>query len=159
MFVGTVLWRVRAGEVSARAGWRVYALGLVVCELVLVVQLAGKGVDTSTADATSLRPVAISWLIAYALVGVVFGVRDRLVVPRLFVWVGLVSYSVYLLHPLVLDALGRAGGAIGTVVAALAITVAAATVSYVLVERPAVRLGRRWSHRVGARSTAPGASH
>ncbi|HVU71958.1 MAG TPA: acyltransferase [Mycobacteriales bacterium] len=159
MFVGTVLWRVRSGDVSERTGWRVYGLGFVACELVLIVQLAGKGVDTSTADATSLRPTAIAWLIAYGVVGGAFALRERLVVPRALVLAGLVSYSVYLMHPLVLDALGRAGGVVGTVVLALAITLSAATVSYVVVERPSVRVGRRWSRRVAARSTRPSASH
>ena len=159
MFVGTVLWRVRSGAVSARTGWRVLALGLVVCEAVLVVQLAGKGVDTSTADATSLRPVAVGWFIAYVLVGVTFAFRDRIAVPRVLVLAGLVSYSVYLLHPLVLDALGRVGGVGGTVVLTLLITLAAATVSYRVVERPAVRLGRWLSQRIAVRSTAPRTSH
>jgi peptidoglycan/LPS O-acetylase OafA/YrhL len=155
MFVGTALWRVRSGDVSPRTGWCVFGLGLFGCEAVLAVQLAGRGVDTSTADATSLRPVAVAWFIAYALVGVVFAVRDRLHVPRILVLTGLVSYSVYLLHPLVLDALRDVHGVLPNVALALAITLAAATVSYRLVERPAIRLGRALVRR----STRPVGSH
>jgi peptidoglycan/LPS O-acetylase OafA/YrhL len=147
MLVGTVLWRVRTGEVSARTGWRVYGAGLLTCQVVLLIQLAGRGVDTTTTDATSLRPVAVAWGAAYLLVGLVFATRQQLRVPRPLVLVGLVSYSTYLVHPLVIDGLGRVGGAVSTVVVSLALTLAAATVSYRLVERPAIALGRALTHR------------
>jgi peptidoglycan/LPS O-acetylase OafA/YrhL len=41
----------------------------------------------------------------------------------------------------------------------MVITITAATLSYVVVERPAVRLGRRWSRAADTHSTAARASH
>ncbi len=147
MFVGTVLWRVREGTVSHRSGWLVYAAGILGIEVALAVQVAGRGVDTSTPDVAGWRADALAWLAAYAVVGAVFALRDRWTPPRAIVRVGLVSYSAYLVHPLVLDTWGthRAASApvLVTILLTVVVTLALAAVSYRLVERPSVALGRR----------------
>lgn len=147
MFVGTVLYRVHTGEVSARTGWRVYALGALAAELVLVLRLTGR-TDASTGGTLTLGPMATAWGGAYAFVAVAFVLRTR-EVPRWLAWTGLVSYSVYLLHPLVMDAAGRLpGGAGPTLVGWVGLTLLAGAASYSLVEAPGVRAGRRLAGRL-----------
>jgi peptidoglycan/LPS O-acetylase OafA/YrhL len=89
--------------------------------------------------------------------GVGLLLRERRV-PQILAWLGMISYSVYLLHPLILDAfrdvptlhhaskglvvqLPLAAGLIGMVIAGSAVT-------YYLVEKPMQGLGhkvaRRW---------------
>jgi peptidoglycan/LPS O-acetylase OafA/YrhL len=82
--------------------------------------------------------------------------RERRV-PRFLAWLGMISFSVYLLHPLVLDAfrdvptlhhaskrlivqLPLAAGLIVVVIACSAVT-------YYLVEKPMQRLGHKVSQR------------
>lgn len=76
----------------------------------------------------------------------------RLLSSRPLLWIGLVSYSVYLWHAALLSKLSDLGaldslGRLGYTALALAVTLAVAAVSFYLVERPSLRLGRRLSHR------------
>ncbi|MDX6650227.1 MAG: hypothetical protein QOJ97_2178 [Solirubrobacteraceae bacterium] len=74
----------------------------------------------------------------------------RLLARRWLLWVGLVSYGVYLWHPFVYERLiawgwlpERAPGQIGRFAVGLALTLVVAAVSYYVVERPALKLKRR----------------
>jgi peptidoglycan/LPS O-acetylase OafA/YrhL len=58
---------------------------------------------------------------------------------------------VYLLHPLVLATVPRAGGAAGTTVVWIGLTLLLAEAAHRWVEQPAIRLGRR----LGSRSATP----
>lgn len=78
----------------------------------------------------------------------------RLLANRALLWVGLVSYSLYLWHPPILQRISEAGwqdtiGAGGAIAAALAISLAVAAASFYGIERWALRLGRRISGRRG----------
>jgi peptidoglycan/LPS O-acetylase OafA/YrhL len=86
----------------------------------------------------------LPWVLAYAFVFGSFVLR-ALPVPRALAWLGLVSYSVYLLHPLVLAMLDRVSGRPWPkLVAALAGTLLAAAVTHRAIEVPGQAFGRRW---------------
>jgi peptidoglycan/LPS O-acetylase OafA/YrhL len=85
-------------------------------------------------------------------------VRRLLAWPPLL-WAGLISYSLYLWHPalvskLVLSDFDEQHGAILATLVMLAGSFALAAVSFYLVERPALRLGRRLAS--GGRRETPG---
>lgn len=94
---------------------------------------------------------------AFLCLGMValFAFRDFPPSPakRLGVWLGDISYSVYLMHPFAQEALRRlAPGAEGPHPAlgfslGLALTLGLATLTHRFVERPAMALGRRWTAR------------
>lgn len=80
------------------------------------------------------------------------GLVRRLLANRVMLWIGLVSYALYLWHVAiivklielgVLDALGRPA----FIAAALGVSLIVAAASFYAVERPALRLGRRLSRR------------
>ena len=97
----------------------------------------------------------VQWTTSVLLAGATFGVGlavRRLRIPRWCAWLGVISYSVYLLHPLVFDAyrsvpvlhrkhtmpdqyLFFAG--------LLAVIIGLSALTYYLVEKPMQRLGRR----------------
>lgn len=91
------------------------------------------------------------------LLPAVFGDPDRGLVRRLLanralLWVGIVSYGLYLWHVALLRTMTDAGwlddlGLVWFGVAGLAISLIVAAASFYLIERPALRLGRRLSHR------------
>jgi peptidoglycan/LPS O-acetylase OafA/YrhL len=91
------------------------------------------------------------------LLPAVFGDPDRglvrkLLANRALLWIGLVSYGVYLWHVTVMSTLNDLGAfeALSSywyVVLALGLTLLVAAASFYAVERPSLRLGRRLSHR------------
>jgi peptidoglycan/LPS O-acetylase OafA/YrhL len=109
---------------------------------------------------------ASSVLLAAATFGVAMAARNRRI-PRAAAWLGVISYSVYLLHPLVFDAyrsvpaLHRTHAMpvqVALFAALAAVIVAVSAVTYYVIERPMQRLGRRVAgYATGAASGAPAA--
>jgi peptidoglycan/LPS O-acetylase OafA/YrhL len=110
----------------------------------------------------------VQWATSVLLAGATFGVGlavRRWRVPRWCAWLGMISYSVYLLHPLVFDAyrsvpvLHRKHTMPDQVLffaGLLAVIVALSALTYYLVEMPMQRLGRRVAARFPyATVTAP----
>lgn len=80
----------------------------------------------------------------------------RFRIPGALAWLGLISYSVYLLHPLILNAyrtfpvLHRAhpvGIEIALAAASYAVIIAVSAITHYGIEKPMQRLGRRLSRR------------
>ena len=99
----------------------------------------------------------VQWATSILLAGATFGLglaASGRRVPRWCAWLGVISFSVYLLHPLVFDAY-RSVPALhrshtlpvqGLMFAGcVAVIIGLSTVTYYLVERPMQRLGRRLS--------------
>jgi peptidoglycan/LPS O-acetylase OafA/YrhL len=117
--------------------------------------------DKLTPENWTLRTVSthvLQGVFAFALLlPAVFGDPDRgfvrrLLANRMLLWVGLVSYGLYLWHVAVNVKLVEWGvldslGSVGYIAVALAVALLAATASFYGVERHALRLGRRLSHR------------
>ncbi|GAA1278338.1 hypothetical protein GCM10009677_35760 [Sphaerisporangium rubeum] len=143
MFTGTVLYRWERGEISHL--WAVAGVAVPLAATPFFAARAGWWADP---------PV---WLATMALVAATFALGmafRRRRVPRALVWLGLVSYSVYLLHhplmklflavygdprrePLLLQA--------ALAVAYITVVLGLSWVTYRLVERPMQTLGRRLS--------------
>ena len=95
------------------------------------------------------------WFTSFALAGLTFalGMTFRHARwPRALTWLGLISYSVYLLHPLLVEVYARIGWTrqhhpfwvqVLLAGAFLAVLLAASSLSYLLVERPTQAAGRR----------------
>jgi peptidoglycan/LPS O-acetylase OafA/YrhL len=166
MFAGTVVYRAQHGQMARRSAAAVLALVTGVVIAAHWVHLAdevgsasGLAVQRTVWIVTPLA-VALTFAFAYAL-------RHR-AVPRVLAWLGTISYSLYLLHAIVLVLLLRIVPdpyarpplvRVGIAVVFLAVALGAAWTSYRLVERPAQAWGRRldarWSGSRAARVPAP----
>jgi peptidoglycan/LPS O-acetylase OafA/YrhL len=150
MFTGTLLYRAEQGE----ARWQVAAV-IAVVVLALVIA-AGLWHGAHYGHVWRVQWVS-SLLLAVATFAVGLAVRHRKI-PAALAWLGLVSYSVYLLHPLVLNAYRATFGVhrhpfgVQLLIAAgiLAVVLALSAVTYYAVEKPMQRLGRRVTKRFGA---------
>ncbi len=97
--------------------------------------------------APSAAAVVPSWLLAYLLFFAAAALRGREMPPALL-WLGRISYSVYLWHLPMLVALERLARPLNlpwwmTLALGLLATLLTAQLSYVFVERPGMRLGAR----------------
>ena len=150
MFTGTLIYRAeqeRAGKAKT------VAISLGVLALMLAAGLwhgSGYGAPWLWEWATSLVGAAVTFAIGLAA-------RYRRI-PAPLAWLGLVSYSVYLLHPLVVDAythlsrnLGNASTGVQVIITLGIVTAVllVSAVSYYVVEKPMQRAGRWVAARTG----------
>jgi peptidoglycan/LPS O-acetylase OafA/YrhL len=169
MFTGTLIYRAEQGQVSRR--W-----AAVIAVTVLALTLAGglwhgaqhPGLGTAT---TVWRWQWVTSLAgAMATFGVGLALRRRRV-PGVLAWLGMISYSLYLLHPLVLDSfrdvrvLHEASGSlvvqVPLAIGLLAVVIGVSGASYYLVEKPMQALGRsvarRWERATPPQPSVAGA--
>jgi len=150
MFTGTVFYRAEQGQFP----WpKAIAVGVTVLGLAIA-----SGLWHSQAWGISAHAELLwerRWFSSFLLAGLTFGAGlafRHLRWPRALTWLGLISYSVYLLHPLVLEvyhhftwtrqphpfweqALLGAG--------ILSVVIALSSATYLCVERPMQNVGRR----------------
>jgi peptidoglycan/LPS O-acetylase OafA/YrhL len=151
MFTGTMLYRVDRGEYP-----RAKAITFTATVLGLAITAALLHDGASATSAASLR-----WISSLALAGVTFGAglafRDARV-PAALTWLGVISYSVYLLHPLLISIYHRLPPArqdnmpfavqVLVAMAFFAVLIALSSLTYLFAERPMQRLGRRLSRHL-----------
>jgi peptidoglycan/LPS O-acetylase OafA/YrhL len=156
MFGGTAIYRMeRSPAAWARSRWMI---GLVPVLSVAAAVWLGPGWGMSEAGEQAFK---WSWSTAVLAAWLTFAaglaLRNRAVSP-LLVWLGLASYSIYLLHPLVLQVVRRltvdpSGIPLVTRLAweavLFATVIGCAALSYRYVEKPAQRLGRRLARSTG----------
>jgi peptidoglycan/LPS O-acetylase OafA/YrhL len=150
MFTGTVFYRAEQGQYPWR---KAIPVGVAVLGLTIAAGLWHSHAWNMNAHAELLWERR--WFSALALAGLTFGAGLALRHvrwPAWMTWLGLISFSVYLLHPLVIEVYHHfawtghrhpfwlqvllAGGF-------LIVTVAVSSVTYLLVERPMQQVGRR----------------
>lgn len=120
MFGGMVICRWQQGKVSARAcRW--------VCLLLAATLLL------------ALRGTGLAVLATFAA----FLALRRYELPRILLWLGRVSYSLYLIHALVMFAAPRTGSGVADVALWAALAFGLAALAERWIERPGIALGKR----------------
>jgi len=158
MFTGTMIYRAQHRQVSRRVAAPV-AVGVFAAAII-----AGAWHIPSLFAPDQAVLVQREWVMSVALAGLTFAVglalRDRRV-PSVLAWLGLVSYSVYLVHPLLLDAYDAIAFPrayhhqvwlqVAVTAGFVAVLLACCALTYYFVEAPMQRLGRRIATRLAAR--------
>ncbi|WP_432921333.1 acyltransferase family protein [Microbispora sp. CA-135349] len=150
MFAGTLLYRLDHGQLRwKRSGW---ALACVPVASIGAAWAFGPGWGMPGDQALAFTR---GWSTAVAAAWATFlaaRLLRRRPMPRALVWLGLISYSVYLLHPLAVQVLRRLtmdpgrfplAERLAMAVLLLAVVLACSALTYRFVERPAQSLGRR----------------
>jgi peptidoglycan/LPS O-acetylase OafA/YrhL len=137
--IGTVIYRAWTGAVSHRALFRLiaaYSLLTAVeifCNYVLIKK-------DDPVEVFSFAAVAGPWLGAAALF--VFFFMKPFRFPKGLIWLGMISYSLYLLHPfflLLVPSRFAVASFLTTIIASLLVSSA----TYWLIERPSIEFGKR----------------
>jgi peptidoglycan/LPS O-acetylase OafA/YrhL len=137
MFMGTILYRAHTGELSARSAAVIVALGFV---MLLVTPLA-KGISEGrTWEYLHLLSSRLAAVIVFSLV---FAARSR-APARLMVYLGTISYSLYLMQTYVMS-IDVHHVALNIVVWLIALLLVA-TATYRWIEQPGIDCGR-WLNR------------
>src|SRR5580704_7154931 len=150
MFTGTMFYRAEQGQYP----WpRAIAIGVGVFALTITAGLWHSRAWGMSAHAEMLWDRR--WVSAFALAGLTFGVGlafRHVRWPRALTWFGLISFSVYLLHPLLIETYHHFTWTrhhhpfwlqVLLSAAFLAVLIAVSSVTYLLVERPMQNVGRR----------------
>ncbi|MEV8597288.1 acyltransferase [Streptomyces sp. NPDC052012] len=143
MFLGTAMYRAESGKTT----W-CYAA----CTAVVVVACAvGSAYRFGDGDHFTRRAWILSFLLAVLTFGIGLALRRRRI-PRWLAWLGTISYSVYLVHPVLL---AISDGTIGRwqqdnpalAVAFYAVLLPLCALTYRYVEAPGQALGRKLARR------------
>ena len=150
MFTGTLIYRAEQGQVN-----RIMAAAIALGVLALTT-FAGVW---DGAQRHHDHTWQLQWATSVLLAGATFGIGlalQRAKVPRWCAWLGMISYSVYLLHPLVFDVyrsvpvLHRKHTMPDQVLffaGLVAVIIGLSALTYYFVEKPMQRLGRRVAAR------------
>jgi peptidoglycan/LPS O-acetylase OafA/YrhL len=139
---GMVFYRLQAGQTSRR-----HLAGLLTA---LLFVSGGTGylnfaLLPRTDNRFTFQSVFPAWVAAFVVFAIL--ITRRRAMPRLLLGLGAISYSVYLLHPLVLRLIPGELPALLFITLTVVITLTAASASYAVVERPFLRLGHLLTKR------------
>jgi peptidoglycan/LPS O-acetylase OafA/YrhL len=161
MFTGTLIYRAEQGQA------RKATTATIVVAVLALTTAAGLWHGQQRHESHQWQ---IQWATSVLLAGALFGlglaVRHR-AMPRWCAWLGMISYSVYLLHPLVFDGYRSVPVLHHThtmpvqvlmFAGCVAVIIGLSALTYYLVEKPMQRLGRRVTARVTTATTAASAA-
>lgn len=142
MFTGSVIYRAMIGEYPVSRALGVIAVAVT---SIVVTHLIWFSVDVDPANGgrTSWRAETLTFLAAYAVFGVGLALR-RFNFPRPLRFLGEISYSLYLVHGVVIQVVPRWGGNDWLTLAGwLTVSIAVSALTWRLIEKPFQLLGRR----------------
>jgi peptidoglycan/LPS O-acetylase OafA/YrhL len=166
MFTGTMLYRAERGQYP----WR-NAIAIAVTVLGLAIAAGLWHSHAMGMSAGAELTWERCWFMSVLLAGLTFGtglVFRGVRWPRVLTWLGLISYSVYLLHPALIEVYRRLASSahhyslwpqLLVDASFLVILIAVCSLTYLFVERPMQNMGRRLAGWLDARfgpDRAPG---
>jgi len=153
-FVGTCVYRHFTAQLSAKS----LAALLVFVSISTVAEIYCNYVVIKKVDSTevfTLWAVLLPWSAAYLLFLVAYSFRSHKF-PAFLIYLGTISYSVYLFHPSIGRVLSIAHlGPALSFLSVLAVAILVASLTYRFVEDPSIRFGKQIQLRLGNDAERP----
>ncbi|MEO7212696.1 acyltransferase [Mucilaginibacter sp.] len=143
MFVGTLFYRLVNGELSARAFAGMMLLVLMVLLFNTYTNLYGKDQPALGGD-KSFLPVTLAILAAYLVFFAAVSLRN-IKFPVYLVYMGTISYSLYLVQGTILVIIPAIGNTAVTAVIWIGVTISVSVITYNLIEKPFIKIGKKLS--------------
>lgn len=154
MFFGSVVFRYLQGRVSLHTVG-VLLLGIVAVTIPGVYVNYVRYPKMATWDRHTFIAEFAPWVVAYVAFFIAFVLR-KAEVPAVLGWLGRISYSIYLMHPLVLIVTEDWSNPVLSMTFLVGATLMFATFTYYVIEKPLIDLGRRLGssprHRAASRT-------
>ncbi|WP_433972324.1 acyltransferase family protein [Tunturiibacter lichenicola] len=139
-FVGTAIYNAYTDQMNKKNLYSLLA-GLLLALLISFWFRFQVYPSTAEAEGWNLVGVSVSWVLAYAVFGILLMLRDR-EFPKWILWIGRISYSLYLVHGLVLFLLPKSLNPVVFAVAVAGLSIAISGLTYEFVEKPAIAFHR-----------------
>ncbi len=138
ILVGSVFYRAYTGQVKT---------GSLTALLTTVLLTAGAAAYLNffkfpSSEQISATSVLASWVLAFLFFAGMLALRGKQF-PATLLWLGRISYSLYLLHAVVLDSMPDVGSKGLGFALVLSISVVLSVISFLYLERPFVSIGHR----------------
>lgn len=140
MLVGTVAYRYVHGQTNRRLLALVLGLALFTGLVLLSTVLYGRD-NPNSLGARSFWPMLLAWTAAYLTFSLAIKLRQRQT-PYSLLHLGRISYSVYLLHPLLLIGVTPISNPYLRIVVFIGMTIIFASLTFKYIEKPAISAGR-----------------
>jgi peptidoglycan/LPS O-acetylase OafA/YrhL len=131
-FFGTLLYKIFTDEIKATVLWSI--VPVLAFSLAFGLWLRFAKYPSPGEELLTLKETLVSWLAAYLFVGLLFALRKRHF-PMWLQWLGRISYSVYLVHALLLGVPGSQFG-IPWIIGIMALSILVAATTYRFIEQP-----------------------
>ncbi len=141
MFVGTVIYRLYKGQVNSRKAGAVLLLAAVSIVVINYSYFFGQS-QPAFLGTRSFLPMITAWFGAYLVFVIGFHYRRR-AINRPTLYLGRISYSVYLMQALVISAVPVTPFPVVTAVVWMLALIGISSLTYTFIERPFIALGRR----------------
>jgi peptidoglycan/LPS O-acetylase OafA/YrhL len=146
-FVGTAIYSAYSDQINKKNLYSLLA-GLLVALLIGFWFRFHVYPSKADVEAWNMAGVSVSWGLAYATFGILLMLRNRQF-PKWILWIGRISYSLYLVHGLVLDLLPKSLNPVVFVAAVMGLSIAISAFTYEFVEKPAIAFHRNRVNALG----------
>jgi peptidoglycan/LPS O-acetylase OafA/YrhL len=137
MFVGTVLYRLHKNEISAREFYSVFA-----CLIFITLNITYWNLVYRTHPLLKFVPYTSATLGAFAVFLICYYLKE-LKYPRALVYLGVISYSIYLNQDIIYRIIPQTNYPLLTMVIWLTALLILSMFTYNFIEKPFIKLGRR----------------
>lgn len=140
ILVGTVLYRWYSGAVRGRTA-AICVFAALAAGTTLLARNLWHHEPAAGMTLSRFWPLLIAWFGGFTFCAALYCIRHRSL--RALVGLGTISYSIYVLHPVVLVVMPLPRAPLLTMAVGLAATIAVSALTYRFIEKPTIGIGRR----------------